>query len=428
MPVHHIIPYASEDFEVQPPVTGKAERVCIVDCGIQLRRLDNNEDRFIPGAPYRESWVILPNWRASGLKAIYGFYAEIVTEGKRLSDFFGGSVKFQASNDNGITWLHWDGSAWVSTTEDWNTKEELDAYLPHFPLNGQIRIRALLIPGERGRTTPVLRQVSFYGEMQLNLTDDLIRSMKRWLEEKMWMPARYYADLHREDYIKIDRGFEVLGGPVTVFNETTDPGRTTNLFNGFHDNGIQLTSRQEGRVVADFRARPPVYIGAEEFMEISNIPSIVVNLVNLRERRDLRHGNPEHDFALARRKAVIYLARTWYEAEFRLSVQSDLRHETVTMSDLLNEALTYHQYMPSLELGETLAIPMSTPFTQGHRVAQGLFVREYSCTIHAKTWLRQDTKTEVDLVEKVVIMPSLLDNEGIVETSPESFVEITNAN
>jgi len=415
VPAHQFVPLFSGEIEVQPPTTGLAERVCVVSGGLQLRRMDDSESRFMPGGTFRESWAILPNWKAKGLNYIYGVEDDTVLTGERLSDKFGGSVDYQVSNNNGITWYYWDGFNWALTATEWSTKEMLDTHLISFPLTDQheIRVKVRLRPGNNGKTTPVLRRLTFFADYTLNLTDDLIRSMKHWLESHIWLKTKNYSDSYNEDIVSIGRGWEELSAPVEVYNTTLDPSKLNNLFTGFVSGGIKLSSRQTGRIDASFLARPPVYVGAEEFMEISSIPSIVVNLQSLREVRNLRHGNSEMDLSIGRRKARIHLAKVWFDAEFRISVQSDLKHEAVTMSDAVNEALTYHQYVLSEQLGETMPVPSSTPFTQAHRVAQGLFVREFVCTVFAKTWLRQDTSVEYDLVEKVVFLPHLMGQEDV---------------
>jgi hypothetical protein len=198
-----------------------------------------------------------------------------------------------------------------------------------------------------------------------------------------------------------DKKWEELSGPAEVYNLTTDPGRTTNLFAGFIPGGIQMVSNQVGMIEANFMARPPVYIAAEEFMQLASIPSIVVQLVNVKERRDLRFGPPEMDFNVQRMKAMANMPRVWFDAEFRVITQSDLMAEATRMSDAVDKALTHHQFVMSQQTGETMPIPYATPITPSNRIAQGLYVREYSCTLFGKAWLRNDLAVEEDLAQEI---------------------------
>jgi len=154
-------------------------------------------------------------------------------------------------------------------------------------------------------------------------------------------------------------------------------------------------------IEANFMARPPVYIAAEEFMQLSSIPSIVVQLMNVKERRDMRWGNDEIDWALARRRARRNVHRVWFDSEFRISCQSDLRAETIRMSDAVNRALTHHQFITSLANGDDMPVPYATPLSGSDRIAQGLYVRDYVCTVYGKTWLRPELTVERYLSENI---------------------------
>jgi hypothetical protein len=423
MPAHNILftEFTPDKFEVQPPTfVDGATRVCLMKgYGAHLRRMDAAEDRFVPWAQYRESWIILPNWKAAGNQGLYGFQVNATFEGSDKSDRFGGSLSYQLSNDNGVTWLYHNGVSWVAAGLNWNTAAQVDYYVNVFPLTAekQVRVKVRMTPGSQGKTTPYLNWVTIYADLEYDFQVDLLRSMKEWLERHIWIRASYYVEQPQptqggtsstcvsstsSDIIMIvDKKWEELSGPAEVYNLTTDPNRTTNLFAGFVQGGIQLTSAQTGYLEAHFFARPPVYLSAEEFMQLASIPSIVVQLVSVKERRDLRRGNPEVDYAVERRKAKIHMARVWFDAEFRISCQSDLMAEATRMSDAVDKALTYHQFVLSQQTGEVMPVPYATPLTPANRIAQGLYVREYACTLFGKAWLRTDLSVEEDLAQKI---------------------------
>lgn len=408
MPPFNILFNHTTRYEVEPPINvNGAARVVILDGrGAQLRRMNDDETAYGVGGDYKESWIVCPNWKATGLVDLYGFRVDWVDSGAIIPDVFGGGVAYQLSNDNGITWLYFNGTSWVTAVNQWNTEAEVDYNIPSFPLTSQkqVRVRIKLTPTTGGKKTPLIRRVTIYGDLSYDLHDDLLRSMKHWLEQHVWLSEQYFGELDNSDFLTtVDKKWEEFSGPVTVYNLTTDPGRMTNLFQTFVSGGIQLTSRQTGFIEASFMARPAVFIGAEEFIQLSTLPSIVVSLTNLKERRDLRIGNREIDYAHERRRARVGLSRTWFDADFRISCQSDLVHESVTMADAINRALTYHQQVFSESTGEDMRVPKATPFTPSNRVAQGLYVRDYICTLYCKAWLRRDLVLEEYLSEKIVV-------------------------
>lgn len=441
MPPHHMVFQHTDDFRFQPPlVTDGATRACLVDGkGIQLRRLSPDETEFNPAGDYHESWVEFPDWQAAGLQSLYGFRTNEVLSGNRGPTAYGGAITYQLSNDGGNTWLYHNGTSWTTAgANDWSPWSLVDQYFPDFPLtvDKQIRLRVRLTPGTNGKYTPYLNAVTLYANLEYDFQDDLLRSMKRWLERHVWVDAQYFEQVPQpttggtgcsynrpsDTVIFSDKKWEEFSEPATVYNLTTDPNRTTNLFSAFVPGGVQMTSPQQGLIEANFKARPPVYIAAEEFIQLSSIPSIVVQLASVKERRDLRWGNDEVDFAIMRKRAKRHVHRVWFDAEFRISCQSDLRAEMIRMSDSVNRALTHHQFVLSLSTGETMPVPYATPINPTDRIAQGLYVREYACTLFGKAWLRPELTVDRYLAEtlRIYLSPSALP-----PTEPGIFYETT---
>lgn len=407
---HHIFFDEPYSIELEPPVNPSgATRACVVNgIGLQLRRMDDKENRFIPGGTYRESWAVLPNYQALGMEDIYGFNTWAELSGECLSDEYGGSLGYQLSYDGGLTWYYHNGIRWVlAGAENWNTEAQVDKYIPQFPLpSKQIRLKVRLIPGKYGKTTPLLKRVTFFVGLRYELQDDLYRSVKHWLEKYCWYPTKVFGNLVDSDVLLVEKQWDELGGPASVYNLTYDPYKMHNLFLGFIPGGIKLISKQTGFIEANIFARPAVYIGAEEFMEIAKIPSIVVNMVNAKERRDMRHlagCDREVDKNLGSMMARIHEARTYFDVQFRISCQSDLKHEAVQMSEAVNKAVTYRRFILSEQSGERMPVVSATPIMPANRVAQGLFVHDFQMTLAAKTWLRPDQTFEEFLVKDIVI-------------------------
>jgi hypothetical protein len=441
MAEHDFTFFVTDAYSFQPPLySGGATRACIVRENLFLRRMDDLENRFVPGGTYRESWVIFPNWKASGIQDLYGFEVGATFSGSDRSDTYGGAIYFQLSNDDGTTWWFHNGSYWdLAGSGDWNTKEEIDFHIPSFPLTDQkqVRLKMNLVPGRNGKDTPLVHYVRIYTDIDFGLNNDLLLSMKSWVEQYVWVRAHYFGQIPQpvsdpsgescgydvdgpSDVLYVtDKRWDEMSGPAEVYNLTTDPNRTTNLFAGFTSGGILLTSPQEGYIESAFMARPKVFLSAEEFMEFSVLPSIVVQLTSVKERRDLRLGNSVNNYARARNKARVAFSRVWFDAEMRISCQSDLHAEATLMSDAVNEALSYHRFVMSLATGDTMPIPYDTPITPASRIMQGLYVREYACTLFSKIWLRRDAVVERDLAQEIRFLVHPF-SPGVAEVLPYS--------
>lgn len=402
------------ELEMQPPVNpGGAERLCVIDIrGLQMRRLGNLEDRFEPYGTYRESWVKLPNWNPLALTAFLGFTTLEELEGQRLSDHFGGSITFRLSYDDGATWFVYDetGSSWVEATgafvNDWMPKEDVDKWINEFPVNyRQLRIMARFTPSTDGNSTPLLKKVVVFSRYDYDFKENMLRSMKHHIEREIMVRTKWHVAVNDVSRVEVEHQWEFLKEPIRVYNLTDDPNETTNIFSAVDGSGILLSSNQVGNLVVYLFAAPTVYIGAEDFAEYSKIPSIVVSMGSVREKRDLRNHNKETSFSFANFVAWRDYARVWFDVDMRISCQSSLRHEVLAMSASVDRILTDDKVVVDEALDEEMPILSSTPFSPANRVAQGLFVEDYTCTLFAKTWLRLDATEDLDLVQehKIVV-------------------------
>jgi len=97
----------------------------------------------------RENWyyptdkpTIKPtsSWQVSGLSTWFG-YVESLGAGNE------GSIGYQLSNDDGVNWRYWNGSAWAITTEvNYNSAAVVGAHISSFSIiNEKILFRAFLI-------------------------------------------------------------------------------------------------------------------------------------------------------------------------------------------------------------------------------------------------------------------------------------------
>jgi len=409
--------FTQTDLLVYQPSTnpGGSERACVIPFrGLTLRRLSTDEMEFDASGSYFQSWVILPNYRANGIQFLYGFRVE--SNGL-------GTIKFQLSPDNGTTWYYYKTAlpaGWVvAGSTNWNTKEEVDLHLSTFPITSQkqVRVKVQLTPSAGG-ARPIIHEVTFYVHLQYDFQDDILRSLKHHLERGLRLRTTWTDDVSGQDTITYpDSKWENIYAPITVYNLTTDPNRTTNLFSSIVDNKtVKLVSQQLGRLESTLTVQPEVFIAAEEFVEVAVIPSIVVNLISVKERRDQRDGNGEYDIAAERRLARHGYARVHFDAEIRVTCQSALKHEVIAMSEAVDRVMTHDNTVLSEATGDEMGIPSATPFTMTDRFAQGLFAKDYSAVIFGKAWLRNDA------IKDLQIATTLRVSVGVGSTEAETEV------
>src|SRR3972149_228760 len=123
---------------------------------VRLKRKDT-DGRWAPRAPFASPGVIrFPPIRFHAVTELFGFYVRAT-----LND---GGIGFQLSADLGVTWLRWDGAAWVSDGS-FSTDLEIDEGLPSFPLDAQdktLTIRVKLTASSDLQKTPAIVALSVF--------------------------------------------------------------------------------------------------------------------------------------------------------------------------------------------------------------------------------------------------------------------------
>ena len=453
---------------------------------IRLRRLNNSQDAYDAYGKFYETTVVLPNFKASGLTALYAFYPVELTWGgsanTRLAPpigfgvgvgalrqgayylepvtyptglgaglkptgpdplypgitgygyqysgrqvpptGYGGQLTYRASPDDGSTWWVWTGAVWeeavgpLATT--WNTALELDAGFPDFPLDKdepQVRIKVRMTPSADGEQTPVLAGLVLYVDFDYDMEDDVMRSMRRYLEDSVSIRTTWKGNVSNATTFQVEHYWRQMAGPVEVYNLTTDPNRTTNLFSSLtaDNKGLVLTSAQSGLLEATLRGCPEVYITAEEVFQLSHTPAVVIFSPRLVERRDLRVGDLSVEISYGREEARGVYSRTFHEATFRITTQSSLHHESIRLADALQRALTQYRNLPSLAIGDLLWIVGATPVDDMNRVGSALFARAFSCVVVTKGFLRPDFVVDLPLVKElnIVVRPVNASRRGL---------------
>lgn len=408
MPIR--IEVLSEPLEMvieNPTPPGAALRAAVLpdEGGVTLVKLDPDKEQYDPSGKYYEAVVQAPNWVAEGLTEFFGFetfgYVDPVIEGLPPDQV--ASVGFQLSNDGGTIWRVWvDGlDAWLPAVGImagvFNDEFTVDKRIPLFPFGDprQLRFRIKLIPGANGLQKPVLQNLFIYNRHNMDLYEDVTRSLKRYIDANIAVPMHYMAELSAPSatiHIENDVGLDVkITEPIQVYNLGTDPGRNINLFSslgGVDGRTITMIGSQVGQVEVTFVGIPDVFVSAEEFLNISKIPSIVIFITDMKQYLDIRTHVPETERSKARGEGRLQFTRIYYKINAVVRAQSSLKREALRMNDDLARILDQGDGFNSVANGETYAVFEQTSEVAEDRIAQGLYVGALNLLIVGKVWLK----------------------------------------
>ena len=407
MPDYHFLfqdHYKNTDFIFEPPVN-RWPRACLNDSCLHLVRLNGDESDYSPSGIYRATTCILPKYQAQGLIGFYAF--------KHVAEDNGGFIGYQVSNDGGITWFTYSGG-WVpavgALSNIYASSLTMDQNIPSFPVTDDksLRLKVYLEPGPNGKTTPRLHQVIVSMSLDFDYQDDFLKSMLIHLENNVKTRVSLFADIRNTNIAIPEHAWDGFVEPIKIYNLSTDPNRTTNLYKSLYDKGFELTSKQTGRMAIECFAKPTVYIASPEaWMELAKNPAIIINDVNVKKMSEICYGEDEIEFHYSDWKARKSPSRVYFKINCTTTVQASLKHECEALSDALERALNQYQYIHSYGSGEFYKVLEPTPIPSSNRVALGLFTKDYASTIFGRSWLRPDLVHEVDLVQRVRYITSL---------------------
>jgi len=408
MPVHVDEFRTDEGVTFDTPIfpATASRSVVLSDFGLTLRKLDTDQTKYDPMGKYYETVVTLENWKAEGLTELFGFetigFVDPIIENQ--DPLTAAKISFQLSNDDGATWLVWvDGpDAWLPAVGIYaglfNDETTVDLRFPLFPFSAprQLRLRVKLTPGLSGIQRPVLFDTIIYNKHRMDLYEDVTRSMKRYIDDAIHVPMFFYADISVPSptvLVEQEIGLDVkIVEPIKVFNTTTDPGKNIDLFVAIAPDGrtILMSGPQVGKIEVQFVGVPDVFIGAEEFFQISKIPSVVVSVTSMKQYLNIRNRAPERERSLARMVGRMQFTRLYYRIKATVRVQSSLKREALQMTDAIERILDQGQCFKSVSNGECYCVMEQINSVAEDRVAQGLFVGAVNLDIIGKIWLTDE--------------------------------------
>ena len=388
------------------------------EVGTMLRKLNPDETAYDAGGAYYEAEVSSPNLVGEKITELFAFQAfwgvEPAIPGLPPSQ--AAAVAFQVSNDGGATWLVWQDSvsSWVPAAGPllgfFNDALTVDRRIPLLPWGDphQVRFRVRMTPGAGGLQRPVVYGLALFNRHDMDISEDCARSVKRHLDDVVKVPMYYMAELAVPSAtITIESGIGLdvsVREPIKVYNLTADPARNVNLFSslgGPDGRTISMVAVQAGPVEVQFTGVPDVFIGAEEFFQVSKMPSVVVFTPSMSQYNPTRHWWPEPEVSQSRGVGRLMRPRQFYKIDMSIRVQSSLNREARQMTDAVVRVLDVGMYFDSVANGERYCVFAQESSVREDRVAQGIWIGAVNIVVFGKMWIAEEVG-EVETVRQIV--------------------------
>ncbi len=402
-------------FEPLPPLATASRAVFLPEVGLTLRKLNDDETNFQPDGRYKQTTVILAPWVAEGLTGLFGFETTqgIDPEVDNQDPSTMADIDYQLSIDGGTTWLYWDPVAaqWLPAVginvNRFNDVLTIDQNIPKLPFGFPrgMRLKARLKPGLNGLQRPFLRTTYIFNSHVMDLFEDVTRSMKRYIDANFQVRMTFNVLLQApKPTMVIDTtapGLNVKIDPASVvaYNLDKDPGRNTNLVSAFDPvkNLITFTTPQTGNIGAEFIGIPDVFIGGEDFLQVSKIPSVVVIVNRIEQYLQIRARVDETERSISRGVGRLQYHRLYYRIYATVRVQSALKREALQMTEDICRILDQGDKFDSVANGDHYCVMEQTNELQEDRVPQGLFVSAVNLKLLGKAWLKGDDTVAANL-------------------------------
>lgn len=200
----------------------------------------------------------------------------------------GTSVKYRLSID-GVAQLYWSGTAWVAATAgQWNTEDEVSTNIPSLSVKQRaIQVIANLKTNSESKT-PLLKRIKIGYDADIDFDDDLIgRSLLPALR------ALRASSSHTVELTAVTTTFDMklLRTPynfravTAVYNESSDPSLSNNLYQSFNANTSLLTLSSSvpagAKLQIRFDYKPECALAtSEDYIEFAKIPAVVIENIS----------------------------------------------------------------------------------------------------------------------------------------------------
>jgi len=356
--------------------------------GCRLRRHDASLN-YSPAGLFSTSTIDLPNINGLAIREFTGLAIEEYIPP-------GTSIGYRASIDNGTTWRWFDGSAWQTPgANDWSTLAQIDAGIA--TLGGrQLRVRIRLVPTTAQTSTPAIARVHIFYEAVWGFFEDLKRSLKRLIDTTIVVHLTWSTiPSAATSSIPLVTPWSVIGVDE-VYNTTADPNRLTNIFSSFTPGTpgtVALTTPVPGgnTVEVHFRGRCEVFLAADENLQISVVPAVVVVIPRAREDKHASKNLFEYEplvskVVVRRRERVVPISST-----VMIYAIGATEVDSLATQDALAEIFEPEPTFKSQAVGEDFFCLTYDPLIDNDIVSTGLHVKATQILVLGNKDLRSYT-------------------------------------
>jgi len=372
------------------------------DGKLKLRRQDINGDYDRIGSYPEFADVEFENFQANAITELFAFTGEINFPNGL------GDVRFQLSNDNGLTWLFFDGSTWAEATEsDFSSLEEVDANILSFPFSTrkQVKLKVRIFSDNSRQFSP---EISFFFlglELDYNALEDAIRTIKHYFENNLKFKLDFRTKLAKDsNKATLKSNFEILTENFRAFNLTRDPYRVNNIFSSY-DTDRKLVyfseTQSEGSIIfIEYEGKAPIYVGADEEYIMGKLPSLVMTYSPTTYDRRLG-GNLIYEILPAKGKARERMSPEFFNFPLTVGCQASYNWETMRMARAVNNLFETARIYSEATGEELRLIWPQESFKEADVIVKGLYRKDVTVTVFAKEW--SDSYKEIDLCQEIIL-------------------------
>jgi hypothetical protein len=356
--------------------------------GCRLRKHDSSLN-YDPLGLYETSIIELPRIYGTAHREFTGIYVEaLIPDGTSLS--------YQASLDDGATWEWYNGTSWqVAGPTDWSTIEQFDSGVAEIE-GTELKIRIQFSTNTDQDETPAIARVHVFYEAVWSYFEDLKRSIKGYIDAGAINYLKWAINLaSAATSVTLQTEWNVVGVD-SVFNLTADPGRETNLFQSYTPGSpgtVTFTASipSGNEVEINFRGNCSVFLAADENLQISEVPAIVVVLPRAREdkyaAKNLFEYEPLNSKSIVRRRdRSVPIA-----SNIQLYCVAGTDVEALALQDALAELFQPELSFRSQAVGEDFFCLTYEPLIDNDVVSTGLHVKTTQILVIGHKELRSYT-------------------------------------
>jgi len=342
--------------------------------GCRLRRHDPATMDYSPSGIFEAGDIVMPNVTGTVIRQFTGVYVEATVPTDT-------SIGYRASFDGGTTWQWYNGTAWaLAGPNEWSTLEQIDEGVA--AVSGKpVRLKLHLTPSPDGFKTPEVNLVHIFYEGTWAYFEDLKRSIKQHIDANMVCNLTWAAETASSGMvIPFTTPWQTILGIDAAFDLTVDPTRQANIFSSLNPGDpptISFTgSVPSGHVIeVRYRARCPIYLAADENLEVSQVPAVVVVIPRAREdkisSKNLFEYEPLVSHGVVRRRD----RPVPINSQIVIYQVAATDQDALVLQDSVAELFQPERSFRSAAIGEDFTCLSYEPLIDHDQVASGLHVK-----------------------------------------------------